>query len=140
MLFKNNTWNSTEFLFHFQFSAKSKESSLTTFGPVIIEISDEESDTIDAKLRTPKKKRPLRTSNNQQKSKQFKPNDTNGNEIEPRPKKPNSKQLEPANESPKCMSTCLNDDTVKTINGNEGSEDDSSLSSDPQLVFPIEYL
>lgn len=129
----------TEFWFYFEFSAQSKESSDTSFGPAIIEISDDESDTIDVMCRIPNKRRLLTTCENQRKSKKFKPNDTNGNEIEPEPKKSNGKQREPSNESQKCISTCLNGDTMKTINGNGSCDDTSSLSSDPQLVFPIEY-
>lgn len=91
--------------------------------------------------RTPKKKRPLRTSNNnQRKSKQFKPNNTNGNEIEAEPKKSNDNKLEPANEPPSRISTRLNY-SMKTINSSGSCEDDISLpSSDAQLVFPIVYL
>lgn len=135
MLIKVIDSNLIEFRFHFDFSV---ESSLTSFGPAIIEISDDESETIDAPFRSPKKKRTLQRSESQGKSKQFKPNDTNGNEIETMPQKSIGKQLKLANESPICI-PCSNNETVELISTIGSYEDASSLSSDPQLVFPMEY-
>lgn len=108
--------------------------------PVIIEISDDESDTLDALCRIPNKKRSLPESDNRRKSKYSKPNDANSNEIGTRSKKSNGKQSAPANKSN--LSYCPNE-TTKAIYADEDAEEDdhevSSLSShQPQLVFPTD--
>lgn len=122
--------------FHFEFSVQSKRSSDESSDdePVIIEISDDESVAAEATRKTTNKKHPPPASDDPRKSKYFKPNDANGNEIDARAKKSNGMQMKPANEPLKDVSNRLHE-TLAAMN----DDDVSSLSSFPQLTFPSNY-
>lgn len=130
-----NDW--FKILFHSKFSIQSKrviDESSDESEPVIIEISDDESVTVEAMAKTENKKRTLPSSHTQSKSKYFKPSDAHGNEI----KAKLAKQTKAANEAVKNRSNNFNE-IMPTINGDTDNNDDvSSLSDsiDPALVFP----
>lgn len=137
--FWNICWRFLINLFNIQLRFESSAQTNTTSDdePVIIEISDEESVTIDVMCKEPSRKRFLPKSVTHQKSKQFKPNDANGSEIRSMSRDINSKRNTPANDAVENHSNDFNG-IMATIDFDTRNYDASSISSPEPLVFPID--